>query len=439
MSTSPSADRTYFRGFGQAFQSEAISGALPRRNNPKVAPMGLYSELITTTAFMSPREQNRHAYVFRIRPSVAQSRPQKITHPTLLTAPLAGDVLPIPLRWSPIGVTGEPIDFVDSLATICGNGDARLQTGGAIHVFRANRSMHDRFFASHDGELLILPQEGAIIVATEFGILDVEPGELAIVPRGIKFRVELAGDKARGLVCENYGVPFRLPELGPLGSVGLANPLDFLVPTAAFEDRAGEMEQVQKIGGVLWSSSIDHSPLDVVAWRGTTAPVKYRLEDFSFVGNVTADHADPSIFTALTSPSDPVLGSNMDFLIIGPQWFAVDDTFRSAPFHRNCSFELASVIKGASPNKASGTGAGTMYYHNSQTPHGPDPLLYDRVSTMDDTPLKLENALMIAFESRLPVVVTEFALTVQECEADYAETSWAGWRESSRRLFASPA
>jgi homogentisate 1,2-dioxygenase len=426
----------YQRGFGQEFESEAVPGALPRRNNPLKPPMGLISEMITTTSFTAPRSYNRHAYAFRIRPSVVQGRPREIPRKLIQTAPIAGPIIPHQLRWAPIPVPAQPQDFIDGLCTLGANGDARLQAGIALHLYLANRSMENRYFACQDGELLIIPQEGSLRVPTEFGIVDVAPGELLLISRGIRFRVQLNQASARGWVCENYGIPFRLPELGPLGSSGLANSMDFQVPTAAYEDREGPMEFVQKFGGGLWSSKLDYSPLDVVAWRGNNAPVKFNMSDFISVRSVSKEDIDPSSFCALTSPSDPVLGTNAELLVIGPQWVAVDDTFRTAPFHRNAAFEFAAMVHGNSPNKAKGSGPGSMYTHNSQTPHGPDPELFDRVTARDPAPYKIDNILMIAFESRFPMVMTDFALNVPELESDYAETSWAGWQK--RRQFKRP-
>jgi homogentisate 1,2-dioxygenase len=421
----------YQRGFGWEFQSEAVPGALPAHNNPQRPPMGLYSELITTTSFMAPRAFNRRSYVFRLRPSVVQGRPKLLEHSLLKTAPLPGIVNPTQMRWAPFAVPDKAGDFVDGLATICANGDAKLQAGMAVHIYLANRSMDRRYFACNDGELLIIPQEGSLRIPTEFGIVAVEQGEFIIIPRGVKFRVELTTSTARGLICENYGAPFRLPELGPIGSTGLANPINFCVPTAAYEDQKGEMEFIQKLGGRLWTSLLTCSPLDVVAWRGSTVPCKFKMTDFVTMGAVSHEHADPSIFTALTSPSDAVLGANVDLIIIGPQWIAADDTFRTAPFHRNAAVEFAAVIKGHSPNKAKGAGAGSMQLHNAHAPHGPDPETFRTATARDPAPFKIDGFIFIALETRFPMVTTDFALNAPESESGYPDC-WAAYREERK-------
>ncbi|HEY3461112.1 MAG TPA: homogentisate 1,2-dioxygenase, partial [Casimicrobiaceae bacterium] len=324
------SERRYLSGFGSELATEALDGALPvGRNSPQRAPHGLYAEQLSGTAFTAPRHVNRRAWLYRIRPAVLHGRFAPFEQPALATAPLAAvDTPPDQLRWDPFPFPTAPTDFIDGLLTIAGNGNAALQAGMGVHVYACNRSMRDRFFYDADGELLIVPQEGGLRIATELGVLDVAPGEIVVVPRGVRFAVALPGDRARGYVCENYGAGFRLPELGPIGANGLANARDFLYPVAAYDEREGDFALIAKFGGTLWRAPIDHSPLDVVAWHGNYAPYKYDLARFNAVNTVTFDHPDPSIFTVLTSPSDTPGTANVDFVIFPPRWMVAEATFR---------------------------------------------------------------------------------------------------------------
>jgi homogentisate 1,2-dioxygenase len=418
----------YQRGFGNEFESEAVPGALPRQNNPLRAPLGLYAELISGTSCMALRQTNRRTYTFRLRPSVSAGTVCPMSPNIWLTAPLPGAPTPLQSRWDAFEVPNAPLDFVTGMATLCANGDARLQTGMAIHIYRANRAMRDCAFANHDGELLILPQQGPIEIFTEFGILVVEPGEFALIPRACRFRVDLPGHgNARGYVCENYGSPFRLPELGPLGSTGLANPMDFQAPVAAFEDREGPFQLIQKISGNFWSTELDHSPLDVVAWRGSGVPFKFNMYDFVAMGSTSRDHPDPSIFTALTAPGDPVLGANADLLILSPRWIVGENTFKPAPFHRNAATEFSALICGAHESKSSGTQAGGAILHNSNLPHGPDVAVFEKALTSDNAPQK-STSLLFAFETRYPLQLTEFAMDAPELQSEY-RNCWRGFQK----------
>ena len=226
---------------------------------------------------------------------------------------------PNQLRWDPLPLPEQPTDFVEGMITLGGNGDPAMQVGVAIHLYAANAPMHDRFFANADGELLIVPQLGSLGLYTELGILEVAPGEICVIPRGIKFRVELLDQQARGYICENYGLTFRLPELGPIGANGLANPRDFKSPAAAFEDRDGDFSIITKFQGRMWRAAIDHSPLDVVAWHGNYAPYKYDMSLFNCINTVSFDHPDPSIYTVLSAPSAIPGTANCDFAIFPPR------------------------------------------------------------------------------------------------------------------------
>jgi homogentisate 1,2-dioxygenase len=420
----------YLSGFGSELATQALDGALPvGRNSPQRAPHGLYAEQLSGTAFTAPRHANRRAWLYRIRPAVLHGRFTPFEQPALATAPFAAaDTSPIQLRWDPFPIPDAPTDFVDGLLTIAGNGNATLQAGMGVHVYACNRSMRDRFFYDADGELLIVPQEGELRVATELGVLDVAPGEIVVVPRGVRFTIALAGDRARGYVCENYGAGFRLPELGPIGANGLANARDFLYPVAAYDEREGDFALIAKFGGKLWRAPIDHSPLDVVAWHGNYAPYKYDLARFNAVNTVTYDHPDPSIFTVLTSPSDTPGTANVDFVIFPPRWMVAEATFRPPWFHRNVMSEYMGLIRGVYDAKAEGFVPGGGSLHNAMSGHGPDAATFERASNAELVPQKLADTLAFMFESRYVIQPTERALAAPQLQADYA-SCWQGLRK----------
>ena len=417
-------------GFASEFATEALPGALPQgQNSPQSVPYGLYAEQLSGTAFTAPRHANRRSWLYRLQPAVKHGAFRPREQGLLRTAPF--DEAPTPpdqLRWDPLPMPSAPTDFVEGLVTLAGNGDAALQAGIGIHVYACNRTMHARFFYDADGELLIVPQQGALRLATELGVLDARPGEIAVVPRGVRFAVALEESEARGYVCENYGAMLRLPELGPIGANGLANPRDFLAPVAAFEDREGAFELVAKFGGRLWTAPIDHSPLDVVAWHGNLTPYKYDLARFNAMNTVTFDHADPSIFTVLTSPSDTPGTANVDFVIFPPRWMVAEHTFRPPWFHRNVMSEFMGLVHGTYDAKAEGFAPGGASLHNCMAGHGPDAATFERAVSAPLAPQKLENTLAIMFESRYVIRPTRFALQSPLLQAGYRDC-WAGLRK----------
>ncbi|GAA3070665.1 homogentisate 1,2-dioxygenase [Streptomyces olivoverticillatus] len=337
----------YLSGFGNEHSSEAHPGALPHgRNSPQRAPLGLYAEQLSGTAFTEPRRNNRRSWLYRIRPSAAHPPFTRIDGGALRGAPFT-ETVPDPnrLRWDPLPQPPEGTDFLAGLWTLGGNGDATQRTGMAVHLYAANASM-SRVFSDADGELLIVPESGGLLLRTEFGLLRAEPGQVVLIPRGVRFRVELLDATARGYVCENYGQHFVLPDLGPIGANGLANPRDFLAPTAAYEETEGPVEVVNKFCGNLWSATYDHSPLDVVAWHGNLVPYVYDLRTFNVLGSISYDHPDPSIFTVLTSPSDTPGLAGVDFVVFAPRWLVGEDTFRPPYFHRNVMSEYMGLIEG---------------------------------------------------------------------------------------------
>jgi homogentisate 1,2-dioxygenase len=418
---------TYLSGFGNQFSTEAVEGALPQgRNSPQRVSHGLYAELISGSAFTAPRAENHRTWMYRRQPSVVTGGYEPYAQPHLKTGAKDGVVAPPnPLRWHPVEVPAKAsLDFVDGLRTIVVNGDPDAQIGIAAHLVLMSRSMERRAFVNADGEMLIVPQQGVLDITTELGRLSVKPGEIALVPRGLAFKVGVAGP-SRAYVCENYGAQFRLPELGPIGSNGLANPRDFKAPVAWFEDSSGHYEIVKKIGGALWRTTQPHTPFDVVAWHGNLAPLKYDTADFMTIGSISFDHPDPSIFTVLTSPSDTPGTANCDFVIFPPRWMVAEDTFRPPWYHRNVMSEFMGLVYGQYDAKPEGFKPGGMSLHNSMVPHGPDAEAFEKASNVQLTPHKLDDTLAFMFESRWRFHPTEFALNGGALDTAYADC-WSG-------------
>jgi homogentisate 1,2-dioxygenase len=429
----------YQTGFGNEHQTEAVPGALPTgQNSPQQAPLGLYAEQISGTAFTQPRHVNRRTWVYRITPSARHREFHRIDNGKLRSAPFT-ETEPNPnrLRWNALPAPELPTDFIDGLYTVGGNGDTLAHAGIGIHTYHANISMHRRYLVNADGELLIVPQSGRLHLHTELGRLHVAPGHIAVIPRGIRFRVDLPDATAAGYICENYGPAFTLPERGPIGANGLANERDFEAPVAAYEDLAdlaGPVQVVQKFGGSLWTADYDHSPLDVVAWHGDYTPYRYDLARFMTIGTISHDHPDPSIFTVLTSPSDTPGLANADFVIFPPRWLVAEHTFRPPWFHRNIMSEYMGLIHGVYDAKAEGFVPGGASLHNSFTSHGPDAETYARASTAPLAPQKVDDTLAFMFETRWPVVTTRHALDALHRQDDY-DAVWDGLE----RRFTAPA
>lgn len=423
-------------GFGNVHSTEAVLGALPiGRNSPQHAPYGLYAEQLSGTAFTAPRHQNQRSWLYRMRPSAEHGPYQPYDGARLLrSGPLSDSLMsPNRLRWDPLGMPEAPTDFIDGLVTYAVNSDAVQGLGCAVHMFAANRSMIDRAFFSADGEMLILPQQGALRIVTEMGVLTGGPLEMILIPRGVRFRVELLDGAARGYVCENHGAPFRLPELGPIGSNGLANARDFEAPVAAYEDVDRPFEIVQKYMGSLWTSSADHSPFDVVAWHGNLAPFRYDLRRFNTMGTVSYDHPDPSIFTVLTSPSETPGTANIDFVIFPPRWMVAEDTFRPPWFHRNVMSEFMGLIEGEYDAKTSGFIPGGASLHNCMSAHGPDVESHGRAVSAKLAPVKTDAMMAFMFESRLPYAPTRWAMETPLLQRDY-DVCWKGFAKAQLPL-----
>lgn len=420
----------YLSGFGNDWATEALPGALPHgQNSPQTCPYGLYAEQISGTAFTAPRAENRRSWTYRIRPGAKHLPFQACdAAPGWLSDFGRAPATPNQMRWNPLPVPEAPTDFIEGMRTWGGNGGPDEQGGVGISLYAANRSMQNRFFYDADGELLIVPQQGRLRLATELGRLDIEPQEIAVIPRGIRFRVELPDGQARGYVLENFGAPLRLPELGPIGSNCLANARDFLTPQAWYEDVEGDFELIAKFTGGFWRAAIGHSPLDVVAWHGTHAPYKYDLRRFNVIGSISYDHPDPSIFTVLTSPSDTPGTANMDFAIFPPRILAMEHTFRPPWFHRNLMNEFMGLVHGAYDAKAEGFLPGGASLHNCMAGHGPDAESFERAVAAELKPQYLDNTLAFMFETQLVIRPTEFAMNTSILQHEYYEC-WQGLKK----------
>ncbi|KQU55985.1 homogentisate 1,2-dioxygenase [Sphingomonas sp. Leaf339] len=422
----------YQPGFANHHATEAVPGALPiGRNSPQHTPFGLYAEQLSGTAFTAPRAENRRSWLYRLRPTAnhpAFTPYEGAQH--LKSAPFA-DAPPSPnrLRWDPLPFPTEATDFVDGLVTYGGNGDIGTGTGVGIHLYAATADMVDRAFFSADGELLIVPQQGSLLIDTELGRLEVAPLQIALIPRGIRFRVELLDGPARGYVCENYGALFRLPDLGPIGANGLANPRDFETPVARFEDDDRPHRIIQKYQGSLWATTLDHSPFDVVAWHGNLAPCRYDLARFNTINTVSFDHPDPSIFTVLTSPSDTPGTANCDVVIFPPRWMVAEGTFRPPWFHRNVMSEFMGLITGAYDAKEGGFAPGGASLHNQMNGHGPDQASYEKAVAADLKPVKITDTMAFMVETRFPVRPTRWASETPTMQLDYDDV-WRGFAKA---------
>ena len=421
------APLAYLTGFNNEFATEALPGALPvGRNSPQKCPYGLYAEQLSGTAFTALRGANRRTWMYRIRPGAVHKPFRRIDNARMTNEFGAAVATPNQLRWSPLPIPSQPTDFVAGWVTMAGQGAPDAMAGCAIHLYAANASMTDRFFVDADGELLIVPQLGRLRAITEMGVLEVEPQEILVIPRGVRFRIELPDGQARGYICENFGAYLRLPDLGVIGSNGLANPRDFMYPAAAYEDREGKFELVNKFLGNLWACEIGHSPCDVVAWHGNFAPYKYDLRRFNVIGSISYDHPDPSIFLVLQSQSDTPAVDMIDFVIFPPRILAMQDTFRPPWFHRNVASEFMGLIHGVYDAKAEGFVPGGASLHNCMTGHGPDAETFEKATRTDTSkPHHIQDTMAFMFETRLPIRPTRFALEAAELQHDYY-TCWQG-------------
>ncbi|WBO22249.1 homogentisate 1,2-dioxygenase [Sphingomonas abietis] len=416
----------YLPGFGNHVSTEAVPGALPiGRNSPQRPPFGLYAEQLSGTAFTAPRHENRRSWLYRMRPSAEHPPFRRYDGaPRFAPGTSAEPLAPNRLRWDPIAAPAPGTDLIDGLTTMLANRDPASLEGVAVHVYAANRDMVDRVFVDTDGELLFVPQAGQVELLTELGRIVIAPGQIALVPRGVRFRALLPDGEARGYVAENHGSLFRLPDLGPIGANGLANPRDFETPVAWYEDVDRPTVLIQKYLGALWQTTLDHSPLDVVAWHGNLAPWRYDLARFNTINTVSFDHPDPSIFTVLTSPSDVPGRANADFVIFPPRWMVAEGTFRPPWFHRNVMSEAMGLIHGAYDAKAEGFAPGGLSLHNLMSGHGPDVASWEKASAAALTPHRIEGTMAFMVESCWPYRLTAHAR--DHAQPDY-DAVWNGF------------
>lgn len=423
-------DITYNRGFANHFSSEAWPNALPHnQNTPQNVPYGLYTEQLSGTAFTLPRHQNRRSWLYRRLPSVGHNDFLAYAQPLLTEQTLTTP--PTQFRWDPLPLPNHnvPTEFLASLITVALSGTSHSQTGGAIHLYACNQPMTDYFYNA-DGEWLLIPQIGELTIATELGLLKVAPAEIAVLPRGIKFRIIELSEPARGTICENFGMPFTLPDLGPIGANGLANPRDFYVPIAWIEPNAEKPCQlIAKFGGQLWQTDLPVSPLNVVAWHGNYAPYKYALHNFNTINTVSYDHPDPSIFTVLSAPSHPPGLANIDFVIFPPRWLVAEHTFRPPYFHRNVMSEYMGLISGQYDAKVHGFSPGGASLHNCMSAHGPDSQSYQAAVTQTLQPTYYDNTLAFMLECRFVWQLTAWAWQTPLRQQNYLQC-WQGFQHT---------
>jgi homogentisate 1,2-dioxygenase len=428
----------YMPGFGNDFETESLPGALPQgQNSPQKCNYGLYAEQLSGSPFTAPRGTNERSWLYRIRPSVRHTRRfSNASYPLWKTAPCLDEhSRPLgQLRWDPIPAPEERLNFLEGVRTITTAGDATTQVGMSAHAYVFNEDMVDDYFFNADGELLIVPQLGAIRVFTEMGIMDIEPAEICLIPRGMMFKILTSGEQTtwRGYICENYGAKFTLPERGPIGANCLANPRDFKTPVAAYEDKEKPCRVHVKWCGKFYVTEIGHSPLDVVAWHGNYAPFKYDLRTFSPVGAILFDHPDPSIFSVLTAPTEDAGTANVDFVIFPPRWLVAEHTFRPPWYHRNIMSEFMGLIHGQYDAKEEGFVPGGMSLHNQMLPHGPDTDAFEHASNAELKPVKLTNTLAFMFETRFRQRITKYAAELPTRQDDYMDC-WKGLKKHFNR------
>ena len=423
-------DVKYMSGFGNDFASEdpQCPNSLPKgQNNPQKCPYGLYAEQLSGSAFTCPRFANRRSWLYRILPSVKHYpfKPYKQVYGSLHNNWKESEPNPNQLRWKPFAILEDEHDFVDGIYTVCGAGDVCSRNGTAVYVYTCNQSMKNRALYNSDGDFLIVPQQGDMSITTEFGIICISPGEICVIQQGIRFSVQVSGP-SRGYMLEIFGTHFELPNLGPIGANGLANPRDFLTPVAHFEELHDKFSIISKYQGRLFEAEQDHSPFDVVAWHGNYAPYKYDLSNFMAVNSVTFDHPDPSIFTVLTAQTTRPGVALADFVVFPPRWSVHEHTFRPPYYHRNCMSEFMGIIKGSYEAKAASL-PGSATLHSMMTPHGPDVTCFEKATAQEQRPEFIgKGSIAFMFESSLSLALTKWGNETCGClDKDYYKC-WQG-------------
>ncbi|KXS17307.1 homogentisate 1,2-dioxygenase HgmA [Gonapodya prolifera JEL478] len=457
--SNPKDPYKYLSGFGSHFETEALEGALPKvQNSPQVCPYKAYTECLSGTAFTAPRTHNLKAWLYRIVPSVGQGtfKPYTAnpyitsdfhssdpTDPSSVKSPDGVYNVPHQARWSPFPLPeeGQSVDFLDGLRTVCGSGHPASRHGLAIHVYAANADMKKRALYNSDGDFLVVPQQGRLDITTEFGKISVAPNEIVVIPRGVRFSVALPDGPSRGYIAECYAGHYELPDLGPIGANGLANPRDFLHPVAWFEEDSSAWTVVSKFGGKLFEAELRGSPFNVIAWHGNYAPYKYDLQRFMVINTVSYDHADPSIFTVLTCKSAMAGTAYLDFVIFPPRWGVADWTFRPPWYHRNSMTEFMGLIKGKYEAKESTKGGGFhpggATLHSMMSAHGPDALGFEKGSGAELHPVRVaDNTQAFMFESYLQFGITKWAWEGSGArQPNYMLDSWGEIKPSFDKTF----
>lgn len=427
---------TYTYGYGNELFSEAVAGALPLLGNtPQRCNFGLYAEQLSGTSFTTPRVHNKKVWMYKIRPSAAHAPMVPYTKNHLFVNDFSGEngqINPNQLRFKPFPLPPKDVsvDFVDGIITLGGAGDPSTKAGFAVHVYCCNADMKNKAFCNSDGDLLVVPQLTPLTVTTETGKMRVAPGEFFLIPRGIKFSVDLdmatdlsrhegEDSYARGYICEVYDSHFIIPDLGPIGANGLAHPKHFASPTAFYESKTFPTEEgedyvlVQKFIGKLFSTTLESSPFDVVAWSGNYIPVKYDLANFNTIGSVSYDHLDPSIFTVLTSQTTSPGVAAIDFVVFPPRYAVQEDTFRPPYYHRNIMTEFMGNVMGQYDAKPEGFVPGSASLHSCMMGHGPDAATYKKFSDKSvapNGPVRMsKNDLAFMFESTYIMKLTKWA------------------------------
>ncbi|EDW63421.1 homogentisate 1,2-dioxygenase [Drosophila virilis] len=420
----------YLTGFGGHFSSEdeRCPNSLPvAQNSPQQCPYGLYAEQLSGSAFTAPRSENVRTWLYRKLPSAVHKPFQPFSGAKYLSNNW-GEQPPNPnqMRWKPFDIPArdqKSLTFVEGLHTVCGAGDIRARHGLAIHIYLCNVSMDDSAFYNSDGDFLIVPQEGILDITTELGRMTVAPNEICVIPQGIRFAVRVKSP-SRGYILEVFDGHFCLPDLGPIGANGLANPRDFETPVAWFDNTDfKEFRVISKYQGSLFEAEQEHTVFDVVAWHGNYVPYKYDLSKFMVINSVSFDHCDPSIFTVLTCPSLRPGTAIADFVIFPPRWSVQEHTFRPPYYHRNCMSEFMGLILGRYEAKEEGFAAGGATLHSMMTPHGPDAKCFDGASNAELKPERIaEGTQAFMFESSLSLAVTKWGVeTCQKLDAQYYE------------------
>eukprot|EP01091_Cochliopodium_minus_P012652 TRINITY_DN3878_c0_g1_i1.p1 TRINITY_DN3878_c0_g1~~TRINITY_DN3878_c0_g1_i1.p1 ORF type:complete len:431 (-),score=119.29 TRINITY_DN3878_c0_g1_i1:49-1341(-) len=418
----------YLVGFGNHHATEAVKGVLPiGQNSPQKCEKGLYAEQLSGTAFTVPRLSNSRSWLYRIKPSVCHT-PLKETENGEISYDFS-EIDPNQIRWLPYQFDKKGSTFVSGMKTITGSGDPCMKEGLAIHVYTADTSMKDTAFCNSDGDFLIVPQKGALDIQTEFGWLYVSPGEIVVIPRGIRYAVNLE-EESRGYILEVFTGHFKLPDLGPIGANGLANPRDFLAPVANFEDRDCEFTLIQKYAGKLFTAKYKESVFNVVGWHGNYYPYKYDLSRFHVMNSVSFDHPDPSIFTVLTCPTNEVGVACADFVIFPPRWQVIEKSFRPPYFHRNTMSEYMGLIFGKYEAKEEGFLPGGGSLHSCMISHGPDTQCYEKESTKELIPERIENTLAFMFETTYILKLTNYGKNTKKQENYYE--CWSGLKNNFR-------